>query len=193
MITLLINLFAILIAISVHECSHAYVAYKLGDSTAKHRITLNPFVHIDPIGMLVMLVARIGWAKPVPINSSNFKRETRKRDLVLVSLAGAGGNILTAIICATFMKFASTVTAQVFLMTIIGYNLSFAAFNLLPIGGLDGWNIVKQFIPYKYYESVYKYESMSMYIFIIMILTNAHRIIMKPIYNLFCYIVQIFF
>ena len=69
----------------------------------------------------------------MPINSSNFKQKTMKRDLVLVSLAGAGFNVLAAIVCAILMKFMSLVSAQIVLMTVIGYNLSFAAFNLIPV------------------------------------------------------------
>ena len=192
MTSLLINLFAITIAISVHEFGHAYTAYQLGDPTAKRRMTLNPVEHIDPIGALMMIIIGIGWAKPVPVTSNNFKRETIKRDLVLVSLAGAGFNILTAIICAILMNFVPLASAKMILMTIIGYNLSFAAFNLLPLPMLDGWNIVKQFIPYKYYESVYQYENMSMFIFLIVILTDIHMVIMSPIYNVFSTIVYMF-
>ena len=195
MTSLIVSGFAIATAIGVHEFGHAFVAYKLGDPTAKNsgRMTPNPLVHLDPIGLLMMILVGVGFATPVPINSSNFKQKTMKRDLVLVSLAGAGFNVLAAIVCALLMKFMSLVSAQIVLMTVIGYNLSFAAFNLIPvIPPLDGWQILKQFIPYKYYESVYKYESMNMAIFLIMILTNVHMVIMGPIYNVLSSIVQIF-
>lgn len=194
MTSFIVSAFAIAIAVSVHEFGHSYISYKLGDSTAKNsgRMTLNPLVHIDPIGLLMMFLVGVGFATPVPVNSSNFKRETRKRDLVLVSLGGAGFNVLTAILCAILMKFIPTMSAQIVLMSIIGYNLSFSAFNLLPLPLLDGWNILKQFIPYKYHESVYRYENMSMFIFLIMIITDAHLVMMRPISMVLNSIVQIF-
>lgn len=194
MTSLIVSAFAIATAIGVHEWAHSFVAYKLGDPTAKNsgRMTPNPLVHLDPIGFLMMILVGVGFATPVPVNSSNFKRKTMKRDLILVSLAGAVANILTAVLCAILMKFTPIVSVKIVLATMIGYNLSFSTFNLLPIPPLDGWNIVKQFIPYKYYESVYKYESMSLFIFIIMIITDAHMVIMTPIYNILSSIVQIF-
>lgn len=184
MTSLLIKLFAISITISVHQFGHAYTAYKLGDKTAKRRMTLNPLEHIDPIGMIMMITVGVGWTKPSQVSSLNFKQKTMKRDLVLVNLSGAAFNALTALFCAILMKFIPIMSAQIILSTVIGYNLSFAAFNMLPIPNLDGWNIIKQFIPYKHYESVYQYEDMSMFIFLFMILTNAHMIIMGPIYNI---------
>ncbi len=190
MTSLLVSFFAILIAISTHELGHAYVANLQGDSTAKRRITLNPIEHIDPLGMLMMLVAGIGWARPVEINSRNFK--DTKKGIILTSLAGAGFNILTAILCAILMKFIPLPSAQMVLMTIIGFNISFSSFNLLPLPLLDGWQVLKQFIPYKHYEAVYKYESMSMFVFIIVILTDVHMILMGPIYNMFSKIVFMF-
>lgn len=195
MTSLIVSAFAIATAIGVHEFGHAFVACKLGDPTAKNlgRMTPNPLVHLDPLGLLMMIFVGVGFATPVPINSNNFKQKTIKRDLVLVSLAGAGFNVLTAILCAIIMKFMPLASAQMVLMAVIGYNLSFAAFNLIPvIPPLDGWQILKQFIPYKYYESVYKYESMSMFIFLIMILTDVHMVIMGPIYNVLSKIVYMF-
>lgn len=195
MTSLIVSAFAIATAIGVHEFGHAFVACKLGDPTAKNsgRMTPNPLVHLDPLGLLMMVFVGVGFATPVPINSNNFKQKTMKRDLVLVSLAGAGFNVLTAILCAIIMKFMPLESAQMVLTAVIGYNLSFAAFNLIPImPPLDGWQILKQFIPYKYYESVCQYENMSMFIFLIMILTDVHMIIMRPIYNILSSIVYLF-
>lgn len=195
MTSLIVSLFAIATAVGIHEFAHSFVAFKLGDPTAKNsgRMTPNPFVHLDPIGLLMMIFMGVGFAMPVPINSNNFKQKTKKRDLVLVSLAGAGFNVLTAILCAVIMKFIPLASAKMVLVTVIEYNLSFAAFNLIPIiPPLDGWQILKQFIPYKYYESVYQYESMSIFIFIVMILTDIHMVIMGPIYNVLLSIVNMF-
>ena len=94
---ILLSLPAVLWAITFHEFCHGYVAYKLGDDTPlkSGRLTLNPLAHLDPIGALMLLIFRFGWAKPVPISTRNFKNP--RRDLVLVSLAGAAGNLITAI------------------------------------------------------------------------------------------------
>ncbi|MBN2853068.1 MAG: site-2 protease family protein, partial [Clostridia bacterium] len=88
----------LLISLTVHEFSHGYVAYRLGDNTAKNagRLTLNPLHHLDPIGTLMMLVAHIGWAKPVPINARNFKNP--KQDTVKVGIAGPLSNIIMAFV-----------------------------------------------------------------------------------------------
>ncbi|GAI03303.1 unnamed protein product, partial [marine sediment metagenome] len=91
---------AVLIAITVHEYWHGKIAYKLGDPTAAEagRLTLNPLAHLDPVGTLMLLLFRFGWAKPVPVNFNNLNHP--KRDMVYVSLAGPIANILTAIIFA---------------------------------------------------------------------------------------------
>lgn len=193
MTNLILILAGVASAISVHEFGHAYVAHLLGDDTAKNsgRMTLNPLAHVDPIGLICMIFLKIGWATPVPINSRNFKSGNMKRDLVLVSLAGATFNVITAIICALMMRIINLDSARLVLMMIISYNISFAAFNLIPfIPPLDGWQILKQFIPYKYYESVYKFEGMSMFIFLIVILTDAHLMIMGPISSVFYNIIM---
>ena len=88
----------IIIAMSFHEFAHAYVAHKMGDDTANQmgRMTINPVSHIDPIGLVMLLVGGFGWAKPVPVNENNFYR--RKTGIFLVSLAGVAMNILIAIL-----------------------------------------------------------------------------------------------
>ena len=100
MADLLLSLPAVLWAITFHEFCHAWVAWKLGDKTAgfEGRVSMNPLVHLDPIGALMLLVVGFGWARPVPINSRFFRNP--RRDIVLVSLAGAGGNLLTAVVVA---------------------------------------------------------------------------------------------
>ena len=93
-VTLLLRIPAILLSLSIHEASHGFVAYKLGDPTARNlgRLTINPVKHLDPIGALSMLILGIGWAKPVPVNSRYFKHP--KRDMALTAVAGPLSNIL---------------------------------------------------------------------------------------------------
>lgn len=190
---ILIRIVAIAVAISVHEFGHAYSAHLLGDDTAKMygRMTLDPAKHIDPIGILMMLIFRIGWAKPVPVNSSNFKNY--KVGNVIVSLAGAIGNILAAIVCVIIMKHVNMEAIRDIASVTMMYNISFAAFNLLPIPPLDGWGVISPFIPYKYNEFIYKFESMSYPILLVLIFTNVYSIIISPIFNFIWGIVQMFY
>lgn len=184
---------AIIVAISVHEFGHAFAAHLLGDDTAKNqgRMTLNPIAHIDPIGILMMIIFRFGWAKPVPVNPNNFKNY--KIGNLIVSLAGVVANIITAIVCVFINKSINMYAVSLIASMTIVYNLSFAAFNLLPIPPLDGWGVISTFIPYKYYEYVYKYESMSFVILLLVLFTGLYSYILTPIYNLFWNIIKFFY
>ena len=190
--TILATLVAIAIAISVHEFGHAYSAHLLGDDTAKMygRMTLNPAAHVDPIGLLMMLMFKIGWARPVPVNPNNFKNY--RFGNVLVSLSGVIANIVTAIICVLINKNINMYAINLIAGYTILYNVGFAAFNLLPLPPLDGWGVISSFIPYKYNEMVYKYESMSSIIFLVLILTGAYGIFVSPIRNVIMNIVFFF-
>lgn len=183
---------AIAVAISVHEFGHAYSAHLLGDDTAKMygRMTLNPAKHLDPIGLLMMIIFKIGWAKPVPVNPNNFKNY--KLGNVLVSLSGAIANIITAIICVIINKHVNMYAINIISSMTMIYNVSFAAFNLLPLPPLDGWGIVSTFIPYKYNEYVYKYENMSSIIFLVLIVTGLVGIFVEPIRDIIVNIVFLF-
>lgn len=164
----------ILIALTVHEVAHGWMAYKLGDPTAKAmgRLTLNPLKHLDPIGALCMLFFHFGWAKPVPIDSRYFKKP--KRDVALTALAGPVSNILLAflgillslILRAFFIRFGAGssfgATVQQLVLYLLFYfysiNLSLAVFNFLPVPPLDGSRIFLVFLPPKYYFGIMRYE-----------------------------------
>ena len=183
---------AIAVAISVHEFGHAYSAHLLGDDTAKmyERMTINPAKHIDPIGLLMMIIFKIGWAKPVPVNPNNFKNY--KIGNVLVSFSGAIANIITAIICVLINKYINMYAINLIASMTMIYNVGFAAFNLLPLPPLDGWGIVSTFIPYKYNEYVYRYENMSSIIFLVLIFTGLVGIFVEPIRDIIINIVFLF-
>ena len=180
---ILVQIVGIAVAISVHEFGHAYSAHLLGDDTAKMygRMTLNPAKHLDIMGLIAMLIVHIGWAKPVPVNPNNFKNY--KVGNVIVSLAGVTANIIISIICVIIKKHVNMYAITEITSAIIIYNVSFAAFNLLPIPPLDGWGVISSFIPYKYNEIAYKYESMSSIIFLVLIITGAYSIFISPIIN----------
>ncbi len=153
---------AILLALILHEWAHGYVAYRLGDPTAKMmgRLSLNPLHHLDPVGTILMLVAGFGWAKPVPINPNNFSHP--RRDDFLVSIAGITMNILLFAVFFTIgyvlfepltratMAAGSTNTIQYYLLQFIFttaiVNLSIAIFNLIPIPPLDGSHVLNDLI-----------------------------------------------
>lgn len=163
----LLNLFVLLASLSVHEYAHARSAYKLGDSTAAEagRMTLNPIAHVDPFGFLMMLFAPVAWAKPVPVNSSRFRRDIPlKRANAIVSFAGPLSNlVLAAIIYILFVGFnylplpssggGMNVWRVAFTLIQLAYmlNLNLAIFNLLPIPPLDGFNLIGQWLPQNVY------------------------------------------
>ena len=190
---ILVSFVGIAVAISVHEFGHAFAAHLLGDDTAKMqgRMTLDPAKHIDPIGLITLLVFHFGWAKPVPVNPNNFRNY--KLGNVLVSLAGAIGNILAAIVCVFVIKYAKIEAIQTTSNVTLIYNVGFAAFNLLPIPPLDGWGIISTFIPYKYNDLVYKYEAYSYPILLILLVTGMYGVIVSPIRDIIFKIVFLFY
>ncbi len=165
----------ILLALTVHEYAHGWVAYKFGDPTAKlaGRLTLNPLKHIDPLGLVMLYVIRIGWAKPVPVNPNYLRR---REDIVFVALAGPVSNFLLAIGSAVLMKFipsgffpaAFAGSLRSLLYTMVFINLLLAFFNLLPIPPLDGWRIVTGFARPSY--TLYNIERMGPIFILILIL-----------------------
>ena len=157
--TLFASLLIFFFAVIIHEYAHGWVAWKLGDSTARFmgRLTLNPIAHIDPIGTiflpLILLVTHspilFGWAKPVPVDFFNLNNP--KKDMIWVSIAGPAANIIFAIILSLILKIP-LLTANYFVVTVITTaimaNLVLAVFNLLPIPPLDGSRVVMGLLPY---------------------------------------------
>jgi len=148
----------VLLALTGHEFAHAWAAHSLGDDTAKRagRLTFNPLAHLDFLGTVCLLLSQTyGWAKPVPVNSSNFRRPAR--DLALVALAGPGLNIILALALGLILKTAyhSGLLNQMLdgsplfqiLNLIVWVNLVLGFFNLLPLPPLDGFQVLAAFLP----------------------------------------------
>ena len=179
----IISLPGLLIAIIFHELAHGLTAYWLGDPTAKNagRLTLNPIKHIDPVGFLFMLIFRFGWAKAVPINPSYFKN--RKRDTILVSIAGVTTNFIIAIITGAVLVYApigNEILAQMLVIT-LWYNIMLGVFNLMPFPPLDGSKVVASLLPVKLEYYFYKYEKYFYLILIFLIATRGISRILGPL------------
>ena len=171
-------LFVIFCILPVHEWAHGFVAYKLGDPTAKNsgRLTLNPLASFDPMGGLFILLFGFGWAKPVPVNPLYFKN--RKAGMAVVALAGPLSNFLCAVIGGMiYLLLAAVFHVQsallaVFFQYYILINVALAAFNLLPIPPLDGSKILGAFLPDKWLYSFYRYQQIITMVLFVLLFTG---------------------
>jgi len=150
---------AVLLCMMVHECCHGWVAYLLGDPTAKNsgRLTLNPLAHIDPIGLICMIVARFGWAKPVPVNMRYFKKP--RQGMALVALAGPVSNLVLGFVGIVLFyvlqlylgRYAFFSAMAQFFGILASISIGFAVFNLIPLPPLDGSRILGLVLPRHWY------------------------------------------
>lgn len=195
---LLASIPGVLIAITFHEFAHGWVAYKLGDNTAKNegRLTLNPFDHLDPIGSLMLLLAGFGWGKPVHVNPRNYTRKiSMEKGEAIVSLAGPIMNLLLAflftLVYYAIKRFAgveflnSTIGVIIMLLisSTISINIGLGVFNLIPLPPLDGSKIIMPFLPYKAKQWFIHNEQIFSLVFVVLWITGIAGIIISPAIN----------
>ncbi|MCL2010515.1 MAG: site-2 protease family protein [Synergistaceae bacterium] len=197
-VTFLLTIPAVLWAISFHEFCHAYAAKMVGDPTAERhgRLTLSPLAHFDLVGTLLLLFAGFGWAKPVPINTRYFRNP--QRDMVLVSLAGIAGNILTAAVCVLIFRFLGGFIFEltgrpgiIVIQRMLLINLGLASFNLIPIPPLDGSKVLYAFLPFGALRHYYWLERYGMFILIALLVTGIIDLIFTPIFMTLLRLVQV--
>lgn len=202
LIELFVCLLIILLVLPLHECAHAWAAYKLGDDTAslQGRMTLNPFAHLDPLGSLCMLVAGFGWAKPVPIDPTRFSRKHSMRfGIAITAMAGPVSNLLAALLGTIGLRFfqlsdmygtwltyflengdtGSYRTAWIIYMmlsTFVRINIGLAVFNLLPIPPLDGSRMVSYFTGAKIERWFSRNAQVVQIVFLLLLATGILRV-----------------
>jgi Zn-dependent protease len=192
-----VRILVFLLIIPIHESAHGLMAKWLGDDTAekKGRISLNPFVHLDATGLILMLLLGFGWAKPVPVNVSNLKN--RRAGYALVSAAGPLSNLIAAFFgAAIFMVLFSTETGQLAtiesftegmkgehnlmsaILLLLAYfvhiNVALAMFNLIPLPPLDGFNLVRAFLPVNADRWIYEHQRQISTAFFVLLLLAAN-------------------
>ena len=185
-LSILLGLVPSLLCITLHELSHGFVAYKLGDDTAKSRgrLTLNPLKHLDPMGLLMMLVFHVGWAKPVPVNMYRFKNP--KRGMAVTALAGPASNLLIAVVFTllygvAYIPLRQSAVGFYFLQMIqltAIISIGLGIFNLLPVPPLDGSKVLFSLMSDERYYKLMRYER---YGGIVMLILVATGVLGKPL------------
>ena len=199
-----VSAFVVFCVMPIHEYSHALVATKLGDQTARlsGRLTLNPMAHISPWGAIMILLVGFGYAKPVPVNFRNTKMKNKKAAMALIALAGPLSNLIIGflsvmvryIIIVAASKRGGEMTTAIFALNIFFQysaiiNINLAVFNLIPIPPLDGSRILFAILPSKFYFGIMKYERYIMAAMFLLLLTGVLTTplsyLSKLIYNAF--------
>ena len=207
---ILISMVVMLFSLSIHESAHAWAADRLGDYTGRYmgRISLNPLVHIDPIGtVLFPLIAAvtsiplIGWAKPVPVNSQHLKHPTRDHMYIAAAgpainvVAGVGFAVTTRLLAAGFGSrvYTDPVLAPLFQLATIGIlvNFALAAFNLIPIPPLDGSWILAGALPQGLAEAYDRIRPYGFLLLLALLYTGALNVILSPVFGLISFLMQL--
>lgn len=185
-ISILSSCFVVFCCLPVHELAHGYIAYKLGDDTAKKqgRLTFNPFAHLNPIGTIMIFLFGIGYARPVPVNPNRFKNP--KGGMALVAIAGPLSNLLMAFVFNfVYIALAANFNMTGFMGAVMYFfyfaawvNITLAVFNLFPIPPLDGSKVLAALLPNRIYNKYMMYERYIMIALFVLLFTG---VLDKPI------------
>jgi Zn-dependent protease len=188
---LLLKVPALLLAVTVHELAHGWVADWLGDPTARlhGRLTLNPLPHLDPLGALAFVVAGFGWAKPVPVNAANLRNPAR--DMLLVGAAGPLANFalafvgLVALVLSRRAGLPDLVAEPVagILLWVFQFNLALGIFNLIPLPPLDGGHFLPYVLPRAAGDLIRRLEQIGPLVLIVLVMSGATRYIVGPAFR----------
>ena len=190
---LILQIPALLAAVTVHELAHAVVADRLGDPTPRRlgRITLNPLPHIDPLGAIAFVLAGFGWAKPVPVNGENLRHPVR--DMAWVAAAGPLSNFLVAFVALVAVRvlgrmegFAPPFVADPLsgmLFWAYVFNLALGIFNLIPLPPLDGGHFLPYLLPRASWSFMHQLEQVGPFLLILLLLTGVSRYVVQPVFN----------
>lgn len=182
---------ALILAIDIHEFSHAWTAEHLGDPTPRlqGRLTLNPLAHLDPIGTIMLVLVHFGWGKPVQFDPYNLRNP--RRDGGLISIAGPISNVILATVCSLILRLPVPAIAAAFIMELLVFNIILAVFNLVPIHPLDGFKIVEGILPEQQAHEWHELERYGMIFLLVLLLpifgggvAPIQRII-SPVINFF--------
>jgi Zn-dependent protease len=189
---LLLMVPGLLLAVTVHEVAHGWVADRLGDPTARlaGRLTLNPLPHIDPLGALAFIVAGFGWARPVPVNARNLRRPVR--DMAWVAAAGPLSNFVVAFVGLVLLVLTTRLVEGPFLVRPVAgmlrfvytFNLGLAIFNLIPLPPLDGGHFLPYFFPRASWPLLARLEQYGPLILLLLVFSGATRYIVGPLFAL---------
>jgi Zn-dependent protease len=189
---LLLMIPGLLLAVTVHEVAHGWVADRLGDPTARlaGRLTLNPLPHIDPLGALAFVLAGFGWARPVPVSARNLRRPVR--DMAWVAAAGPLSNFLVAFLGLVLLVLTSRILDAPFvarpvagmLRFVYTFNLGLAIFNLIPLPPLDGGHFLPYFFPRRSWPLLARLEQYGPLILLLLVFSGATRYIVGPLFGL---------
>ena len=183
-VPLLLSVPPILLALSFHEYAHGWMAYRLGDPTAKHegRLTMNPLAHLDPLGTMMIIIVHFGWAKPVPVNPMNLRDP--KKDMLWIALAGPVSNVIMAaglglilrIMIGMGMRVDGSFLGyfQYMLYFAVMINLVLAIFNMIPIPPLDGSKILFGLLPTEYEESFLRFQQFGPMVLLGLVVINSY-------------------
>ena len=189
---LILKVPALLLAVTVHEVAHGWIADRLGDPTARlqGRLTLNPLPHIDPIGALAFVLAGFGWAKPVPVNAANLRHPLR--DMAWVAAAGPVSNLIAAFVGLVAFVLLRRVGGLPFVAEPLGgmllyvyqFNLVLALFNLIPLPPLDGGHFLPYFLPRGSWSLLHQLEQYGPFLLLLLVISGATRYILGPPFEL---------